>query len=291
MAGNDIRNKCIITAALTGAATRKEQNPNVPFGADEIIEDAVRCYEAGAAVVHIHMRTKEGRSTEDPAELGPVVEGIRSRCPILLNLSTAVGYGKTPEQRISVVKNFGPELASLNSGSMNFGRANWKTGEIQFGFIFENTFQMIRDFNEEMKKAGTKPEFEVYDIGHVDTIMLMRRSGIFEEPLHFQFVFGVAGGIRLSPSSFALFAERVPDDATWSACGVGPNSFRAAFMAAANGGHVRVGLEDNLYISGKSLAKGNWELVQKAVQIVRLVDREPATPEEAREILRLKKRS
>jgi 3-keto-5-aminohexanoate cleavage enzyme len=247
----------------------------------------VRCYEAGAAVVHIHMRTKDGKSTEDPSEMGPMVEGIRKRCPILINLSTAVGYGKTPEQRISVVKNFAPELASLNSGSMNFGRANWKTGEIQFGFVFENTFKMIKEFNEEMKKAGTKPEFEVYDIGHVDTIMLMRKSGIFQEPLHFQFVFGVAGGIRLTASSFALFMERIPDDATWSACGVGPNSFRAAFMAAANGGHIRVGLEDNLYISGKTLAKGNFELVEKAVQIARLADREPATPEEAREILKI----
>lgn len=284
-----LENKCVITCALAGAATIKQQNPHVPYGIDEAIEASVAAYEAGAAVVHIHARTDQGLPTEDANIIGPIVEGIRSRCPVLINLSTAVGVGKTAEQRISVVKNHQPDLASLNTGSMNFGLADWHAGKVVYEIIFENTFKMIGDFNEEMKKAGTKPELEVYDIGHVYNVLLLRQSGIFEEPLHFQFVFGVAGGIRLSPMTFAHFLEVIPDDASWSVCGVGPNSFQAAFMAAAMGGHIRVGLEDNIYVSGKELGT-NADMVKKAVEIAKLADREPATPDEARELWHLPKK-
>ena len=282
--------KCVITAALAGAGTFKHQNQAVPYGIQECIDEAVRAYEAGAAVVHIHARTEDGIPTEDPEILGPIVEGIRSRCPVLINLSTAVGAYKTPEQRISVVKNFKPDLASFNTGTMNFALANRSTGEIMTEITFENTFEMMKMFNEEMKKAGTKPEMEVYCMAHVDNVLLLRKQGIFEEPLHFQFVFGVAGGVRLTPDSFAHFLRMIPEDASWSVCGVGLDSFRSCFMAVVNGGHIRVGLEDNLYVSGKTLAKGNYELVEKAVSIVKLADREVATPEEAREIFHLPKR-
>lgn len=283
-------NKAVITAALAGARTSKEQNPAVPYGAPEIIEEAVKCYNSGAAAVHIHVRDREGQPTEDPRLVGEVVEGIRARCPILINLSSAIAAGKPPEARISVVKNFAPDLASLNTSTMNFARADWASGKIVYETVFTNTFQMIQDFNAEMKKARTKPEIEVYDIGHVHNVLLLRRQGIFEEPLLFQFVFGVAGGIRLDPLSFAHFLCEIPPDAVWSACGIGPNSFRACMMAAASGGNLRVGLEDNLYLTGKTLARGNWELVERAVQIARLADREPATPAEAREIFHLPKR-
>lgn len=285
-----LENKCVISCAMAGAATRKEQNPAVPYGAEEMIAESVKAYEAGAAVVHIHARTKDGLPTEDAQLIGEIVDGIRKKCPVLINLSTAVGIGKTPEQRISVVKNFKPDLASLNTGSMNFALADWNTGNIMFDFIFENSFTNIKMFNEEMKKAKTKPELEVYDIGHVYNVLLLRKQGIFEEPLHFQFVFGVAGGIGLTPSSFAHFLEVLPKDASWSVCGVGPNSFKGAFMSAANGGHVRVGLEDNIYLSGKTLTKDNAELVKKAVEIIQLTGREPATPEEARILWNLPKR-
>lgn len=282
--------RCVITCALAGARTTKEQNPAVPYGVDEIIEAAVRSYEAGAAVVHIHVRREDGTPTHDPEYIGPVVEGIRKRCPVLINLSSAIGGGKTPEERLSVITNFAPDLASLNSGTMNFGRANWKTGEILMGIIFQNTFDMIVNFAREMKRVGTKPELEVYDISHIDTVMLLRKQGIFDEPLHFQFVTGVAGGIRLTPLSVAHFLRSIPEDASWGICGVGPNSFLSAMLAATWGGNIRVGLEDNLYVRGKELAKGNYELVEKAVEIAKIVDRRPATPEEARVIFNLPKR-
>lgn len=285
-----MNNKVVITCAMAGAATRKEQNPAVPYGAQEMIDACCKAYEAGAAVVHIHARTEEGLPTEDPELIGKIVEGIRKRVPVLINLSTAVGVGKTPEQRISVVKNFKPDLASLNTGSMNFALADWHTGNIIFDYIFDNSFTTIKMFNEEMKKAKTKPELEVYDIGHVYNVLLLQKQKIFEEPLHFQFVFGVAGGIGLTPLTFAHFLQVIPAGSTWSVCGVGPNSFKAAFMAVVNGGHIRVGLEDNIYVRGKQLAKDNAELVKKAVEIAKLADREPATPEEARVIWNLPER-
>ena len=284
-------NKCVITAALAGAGTFKNQNEAVPYGSKECVDEAVKAYNAGAAVVHVHARTEDGMPTEDPAILGPIVEGIRSRCPVLINLSTAVGAYKTSEQRISVVQNFKPDLASFNTGTMNFALANRVTGDIITEITFENSFDMMKMFNEEMRKAGTKPEMEVYCMAHVDNVLLLRKQGIFEEPLHFQFVFGVAGGVRLTPDSFVHFLRMIPEGSSWSVCGVGLDSFRSNFMAVVNGGHIRVGLEDNVYVSGKTLAKGNYELVEKAVQLVRLADREPATPEEARELFHLPKRN
>jgi len=286
----DTERKCVITAALTGAGTFKQNNPAVPYGVEECIEEAIRSYEAGAAVVHVHGRTEEGMPTEDPEILGPIVEGIRSRCPVLLNLSTAVGAFKTAEQRISVVQNFKPDLASFNTGTMNFAIANRGTGEVLMEMTFENTFEMMKDFNEEMKKAGTKPEMEVYCMGHVDNVLLLRKLGIFDEPFYFQFVFSVAGGVRLTPMTFAHFLHLIPEGSAWSVCGVGLDSYRSNFMSVVNGGHIRVGLEDNVYVSGKTLAEGNHQLVQKAVEIVRIADREPATPEEARVILSLPQR-
>ncbi|MBW1988318.1 MAG: 3-keto-5-aminohexanoate cleavage protein [Deltaproteobacteria bacterium] len=285
-----LKRKCVITCALAGAGTFKEQNPAVPYGVDECIEEAVRAYEAGAAVVHIHARTPEGMGTEDPEILGPIVEGIRSRCPVLINLSTAVGAGKTPEQRISVVENFKPDLASLNTGTMNFALADRKSGAVLVEITFENTFEMLKNFALKMREAGTKPELEVYTPAHVDNVLLARKQGVFDEPLHFQYVFGVAGGSTLTPMSFAHFRSLTPKDASWSVCGVGIDSFRSNFMAVVNGGHIRVGLEDNIYVSGKTLAKGNHELVQKACEIVRLADREVATVDEARTLFNLPER-
>ncbi|MCX5867529.1 MAG: 3-keto-5-aminohexanoate cleavage protein, partial [Proteobacteria bacterium] len=167
--------------------------------------------------------------------------------------------------------------------------ANWEAGTVA-AIIFDNTFDTMIMFNDKMKEVGCKPELEVYDNAMVDNIKLIRKQGIFQEPLHFQFVFGIAGGVLLDPSSFADFVQRIPRDATWSACGAGPNSFKSVYLGSIFGGNVRVGLEDNIYISGKTLAKGNWELTEKAVKIVQMADREPATPEEARQILNLPKK-
>ena len=285
-----MENKVVITAALTGAATRKEQNPNVPYTRDEFIEEAVKCYENGAAVVHIHARDpKTGMPTPDIDTVIEIVKGIRERCPILINISTAIGLGVTKEQRIAPIAAAKPDMASLNTGTMNFSLADHKTGEIIIDFVFENTFDQINKYAKIMRENGVKPELECYDIGHIHNILLLQKKNIIVEPLHFNFVFGVAGGIKFKMDYLVAMRNSIPENATWCVCGVGPNSFMANMAAIVMGGHMRVGLEDNLYISGKELAKGSWEQVKKAAQMAELLDKEPATPDEARIILNLPK--
>lgn len=281
--------KCIISAALTGAATRKEQNPNVPYAKDEFVAEAVKCHENGASIVHIHARDPEhGAPTPDLDILGGIVEGIRAECPIILNLSTAISPFATKEQRIAVIETFKPEMASLNTNSMNFAVGDWKEHKVLFEIVFENTFQQLEWYGNVMKECGTKPEFEVYDMGGLYNVLFMKESGLFVEPLHFQFVFGVLGGMPFSTRNYGLFLETVPDDATFSSCGVGPASFASAYHAAVNGGHIRVGLEDNIWISKGKLAEGSWEQVAKAAEIAKLADREIATVDDTREMLGLK---
>lgn len=284
-----IEDKCIITAALAGAATMKNQNEGVPYTTEEFIEEAYRCYNAGCAIVHIHARDPEhGFPTADTNILREIVQGITEKCPIVINLSTAIGIGATPEERINVVKTLKPEMASLNTNSMNFALGDWKQHIVLGETVFTNTFQMLTDFAKEMKEAGTKPELEVYDLGGIYNTLFVRHQGIFVEPMHFQFVWGVLGGCALDLANFNRFMELIPDDATWSSCGVGPAQFRGAFIAAVEGGHIRVGLEDNITVSKGVLAKGSYEQVEKAVKIAQLADREPATPDETRQILGLK---
>jgi len=282
--------KCIITAALTGAATSRDNNPNVPFTKDEFVREAVKCYENGASIVHIHARDPEhGAPTPDLDILGAIVESIRAECPIIINLSTAISPFATKEQRIAVVETFKPEMASLNTNSMNFAVGDWKEHKVMFEIVFENTFEQLVWYGNTMKECGTRPELEIYDMGGLYNVLFIKEQGIFVEPLHFQFVWGVLGGMPFSTRNFAMFMETIPEDATWSTCGVGPAQFAGAFHAAVNGGHIRVGLEDNTRISKGKLADGSWEQVKKATEIVKLADREVATVDDTREILGLKK--
>lgn len=283
-----MENKCIITAALSGGGTFKQQTPAVPYTPEEFAEEAYKAYNEGASIVHIHARDPNtGFATPDINIIRNTVEAIKSRCPVLINLSTAIFAGLPASQRIKPVQELKPDLASLNTGTMNFARVNYETGAVPFEFIFENTFGMLESFGKEMRKAGTKPELEVYDLGHVNNVLIVRKQGIFIEPLHFQFVFGVAGGIPFHPDNLMRFVYSIPSDATWSTCGVSVASVKAAFMSAIMGGHIRVGLEDNIYIKRGELAKGNWELVKQGVEIAKLAGREIASVEDARKILRL----
>jgi 3-keto-5-aminohexanoate cleavage enzyme len=284
-----LEDKCIITAALAGAATMKSQNQAVPYTVEEFVEEAYRCYNAGCAIVHIHARDPEtGLPTSSLETLGEIVKGIKDKCPIVINLSTAIGIGVSPEERIGVVKEFKPEMASLNTNSMNFALGDWKQHIILGETVFTNTFQMLTDFAKAMKEAGTRPELEVYDLGGIYNTLFVRHQDIFVEPLHYQFVWGVLGGCGLDLANFQRFRDLIPDDATWSTCGVGPAQFHGAFIAAVEGGHIRVGLEDNITVRKGVPAKGSYEQVEKAVKIVELADREPATPDETRQILNLK---
>jgi 3-keto-5-aminohexanoate cleavage enzyme len=284
-----LEDKCIITAALAGAATMKSQNPAVPYTVDEFVEEAYKCYNAGCAIVHIHARDPEtGLPTTSLEVLGAIVKGISEKCPIVINLSTAIGIGANPDERIAVIDRYKPEMASLNTNSMNFGLGDWKSHTILGETVFTNTFDMLVRYAKTMKECGTKPELEVYDLGGIYNTLFVRHQGIFVEPMHFQFVWGVLGGCALDLANFKRFMDLIPENATWSSCGVGPAQFRGAMIAAAEGGHIRVGLEDNITVSKGVMAQGSYEQVEKAAKIVALADRVPATPDETRQILSLK---
>ena len=288
----DLSNKLVISAALAGAFTRKEQNPSVPYTAEEFGEEAKKCYEAGAAIVHIHARNPEkGYPTHDLEIIKAVIDSIHDKAPeILINLSTAISAQSSPEQRIAPVQTYKPPLASLNTNSMNFSIGNFKTGEVVMGddYIFANTFKNIQIFAKEMKKARTKPEMEVYDYGGLYNMLhINKQEELFEHPLHFQLVWGVLGGVPFSIHNLAHLLSIMPSGSTWSVCGVAKDQFRAAMCAAPMGGHIRVGLEDNIRNIDGSLSKGSWEQVEWAVKVARIVGREPATPDEARKCFNL----
>ncbi|GAB4315973.1 MAG: 3-keto-5-aminohexanoate cleavage protein [Promethearchaeota archaeon] len=282
--------KVIITAALTGAATRKEQNPAVPYTPEEYADTVAKCYEAGASIVHIHARDPEtGMPTPSIDVLRAILEAIKAKTPeILINLSTAIGPGVPARDRIKPVKVFKPELASLNTNSMNFAIGNWATGEVLQEIIFENRFADIKMFARNMKKANTKPEIEVYDMGGLYNILFMQRAKLIPEPLHFQFVFGVLGGVPFSLMNLAHFLEVMPPGSTWSVCGVAKNQIQAAMCAVTQGGHIRVGLEDSIRNHKGDLAEGSWEQVAWAAKVVELAGLEVATPDDTRKILGLR---
>jgi len=285
--------KVVISAALSGAATMKEQNPAVPYTPEEFAEESHRCMEEGAAVVHVHARDpQKGEPTSDIGKIRTTIEAIRARCPgLIINMSTAIGPGVSREERIAPIAALAPEMASLNTNSMNAALANWKTGAILAEFVFENTFAMLEQYAGVMRGHHVKPECELYDFGGIYNILLVRKQGLFEEPMHFQMVFGLAGGVPYDPFNLARMKELLPQNASWSVCGVGPYQFAAGMTAAVNGGHIRVGLEDNIRMPMGALADGSFEQVRWAVEVARLAGREVASPDEARQIFHIPKRS
>ena len=291
----ELSNKLIITAALTGAATVKNQNPNVPYTAEEFGDEAKKCYDAGASIIHLHIRHPEkGNPVHDLDIIRAALENIKSKAPdILINLSTAISSVATPKERIKPLATFMPPIGSLNSNSMNFSVGDHKTGKVimAVGNIFANDFGTIQKFAKQFKKAGTKPEVEIYDFGGMYNILFLnRQEGLFEQPMHFQLVFGVLGGIPFSYSNLGNLLALLPPKATWSVCGVARQQFQAGMCAAAMGGHVRVGLEDNIRTVSGGLAQGSWEQVQWAANLAKVAGREVATPDDTMEILSLKNR-
>ncbi|MFW9780963.1 MAG: 3-keto-5-aminohexanoate cleavage protein [Candidatus Heimdallarchaeota archaeon] len=287
---NNPENKLVISAALAGAATRKEQNPAVPYTPEEFGDEAKKCYEEGAAIVHIHARdvSKGGIPTPNLEIIKATIQNIKEKAPdIIINLSTAISPVAKDRERINPVKNYKPPLASLNTNSMNFSIGDFKTGKIVMaaGQIFSNTFTTIQNFAKQMKKVGTKPEMEIYDLGGMyNMLFLNKQEGLFEQPLHFQFVFGVLGGAPFSPGYLETLLNLKPPGSTWSVCGVAKDQFRGGLCAAAWNGHIRVGLEDNIRMPNGDLAKGSWQQVAWAKKVAEISGREVVQGSEALKI-------
>ncbi len=278
----------IITAALSGAGTFRNNNPAVPYTPAEFADEAAKCYKAGATMVHVHARLDDGMPTHEIDRIRETHDAIKQKTPeIIVNLSSAVGMGKTPEQRIDQILAIQPEMASLNTNTMNFGIVDRKEGTILVDFVFENTFTMLQDFGRSMEENGIKPEIEIYDFGGLDNVILVMKQGLFTDPMNFNFVFGVAGGQIFRPEVFVALKNALPPNANYTTCGVGNDEFPAIMQSCLMGGHMRVGLEDNVRVPNGELAKGSYELVEWAARIAEVLNRTPATADEARKIMGL----
>jgi 3-keto-5-aminohexanoate cleavage enzyme len=283
--------KVVITAALSGSVTMKEHNPNVPYTPEEFVREAVRAEEAGAAIVHVHFRDPiTGTPTTDPGIMKEVVQGIGENTGLLLNLSTGVSLESTLDERMRPIRYHNPELASLNPGTMNFCAVDYRDGRIIHDKTYHNPLKATLAFGKLMHEKGIKPELECFALSHVhNALFFFEHYDFLTAPLHFSFVFGVMGGVRFNSDILNSYIHAIPPGSTWQGIGAGPFCFPVAMASAIFGGHIRVGLEDNVYIDPltKTKSQGNWDQVEKAVQIARIAGREPATPEEAREILSL----
>lgn len=269
--------KLIITACICGAEVTKEHNPAVPYTVEEIANEAYGAYKAGASIIHLHVRYDDGTPTQDVERFRECFEAIRAKCPdVIIQPSTGGAVGMSNDERLQPIT-FMPEMATLDCGTCNFGGDD----------IFVNTENMIKDFGEKMIARGIKPEVEVFDKGMIDMANRLCKKGYIKAPMHFDFVMGVNGGISGEPRDLIFMKESIPQGSTWTVAGVGRYEFPMAVMGILMGGHVRVGFEDNVYLSKGVLAKSNAELVEKVVRLAKEFGREIATPDEAREILGL----
>lgn len=269
--------KLIITAAICGAEVTKEQNPAVPYTVKEMVREAKSAYDAGAAVIHVHVREDDGTPTQSKKRFKEVLDAIYKEIPdVLVIPSTGGAVGMSAEERLQPTELF-PEMATLDCGTCNFGDD-----------VFENTIPMMREFGKRMLENNIKPEYECFEMGHLDTILRLAQKGqVPSAPMQFNFVLGVFGCTPATGENLAWLVRNIPEGSTWTATGIGRYQFPLAMAAIPMGGNVRVGFEDNLYLSKGVLAKSNGELVEKVVRLSRELGREIASPAEARRILSL----
>ncbi len=272
--------KVIITAAITGSRISRDIAPYIPITPEEITQSAIECWNAGAAVVHIHVRDpKNGLGTQDIDLYRQVVNPLREKTDLVLCLTTSGIAARNLSIDVRLIPlELKPELASLDAGSINLG-----------GGVFSNPPEFLDEAAKRMKQYGVKPELEIFDSGMIITCLRMRDEGKLEEPLHFQFVLGTPWGAPATPKSLLYFYEHIPENATWSVIGIGKGNLPMSMMGLIMGGHIRVGMEDNIYYKRGVLAKTNAQFVERIVRIAREYGRDVASPNEAREILEFKK--
>jgi 3-keto-5-aminohexanoate cleavage enzyme len=279
--------KTVITAALTGVITTRRQSPAIPYTPEEIAEEARRSVEAGASIVHIHARQDDGRPAYDVDTYGRIYAAVRRRCPdVIVNFSTGA-VGVDAETRIAPVIALKPDMAALNMGSMNYAIYSPQKKTFYHDHVFANPFGDIRYFLEAMNAAGSRPEMECFDTGHIHNSAPLIDMGLLRPPYQFSLIMGVLGGIPASTKNLVHQVDALPADSFWQVIGIGLSQWSLVAAAVTLGGHVRVGLEDNLYLSPGAMAPSNGDLVAKAAQIIRLIGGEVASIAETREMLRL----
>ncbi|WP_101845353.1 3-keto-5-aminohexanoate cleavage protein [Halobacillus sp. Marseille-P3879] len=267
--------KLIITVAPTGAQTTREHNPHVPLSPKEIADSIYESWKAGAAIGHVHVRDVMGENTMDLDVYQEVIDRVREKCDIILNLTTAGGLETTEEERLRVCE-LNPEMATFDAGSMNFGSG-----------VFYNTPTFLEKLASETQKRNIRPEIEAFDVGMIDNALRIAKKGLMDAPYHFQFVLGVAGGMPATPKNLMHMVESIPEGSTWSAIGASKHQLTINTMSILLGGHVRVGMEDSVYFRKGELARTNAQFVTRIVELAETLGREVATPDEARQILKL----
>jgi len=269
----------IVAAALTGVLTEKEKQPALPCTPEEIIASATACWHAGAAMVHIHTRAADGKPLHDKAAYAEIHRELTRETDLILNFTTSYFPGiMTEEERFDVVE-LEPEFASFNSGSLNFNDEA----------IYENSPQFMEAMAVAMRDHGVRPEFEIFDTGHIGNISRMIERGMFKPPYLFQFVLGPKGAAPPDPRLLMLMVDMLPADSEWTALGVGIHQLHINTLALLWGGHVRTGFEDNIYVRRGELASSNAQLVERIVDLAHTLERPVATCEQARELLGLTK--
>jgi len=267
--------KLIVTVAPTGSLPTREMTPHVPITPEEIIETGIRCESAGASIIHVHARDPEDGTASTKYHLfEEIYHGLKEKTGLIIQISTGGRAGMAYEQRCKRLR-LRPEMASLTTGSVNFPTS-----------IYENSPDLINALAKDMLELGIKPEIEVFDLSMINNGLLLGQEGLAIPPLHFDFVMGLKGAIPASIDNLVYLKNTIPPDATWSVAGVGPAQLPMNLHAVMMGGHVRVGLEDNIYYKKGQLAT-NEALVERIVRLSGELGRDVTTPDEARELLHL----
>lgn len=303
MSEEKVLRKVIITAAITGQGATPVMSEYLPLTPKQIADDAVKAYQAGAAIVHIHARKAEnGEPTPSLPVFREIVTDIKKRCNVVINITT--GGAGTPDERIKVVPEFKPEMATLNCGSLS-GTAiqvyermkdkikyDWEKKFLaREEFIFENTYKMMREYSQACRENNTRPEVEIWDIGQISAVKFMIDRGYVDTPVHLQFVMGALSGMPATHSTLVFVYERAREvlgNFSWSVAAVGKDQIPIGAAALGMGGHVRVGLEDSLYAGYGRMARNSAEQVERIVKIAAQMSIQPATPDDVRRMLGLK---
>jgi 3-keto-5-aminohexanoate cleavage enzyme len=285
---------CIITCSISGAVANRDQCPAIPYTPDEYAAEGRRAVDEGAAMIHIHARTPDGVPSFEVEDFRAITEAIRAEVDdVIVNYSTGA-IGVPNEKRIAYLRELRPDVAALNMSSMNYAKYSAKRKQFVFSAVFENSFDTITEFLQAMNELGIRPEHECFDSGHVANLDPLIDMGLLAAPLQISCVMGVNGGIRPTPQNLAHMAGQIPGGAdgpnNWGVIGIGRGQWRLVAAAAALGGNVRVGLEDNFYLPGGEMASSNGDLIARARRLVEDVGRRAASVGEARELLGVPRR-
>jgi 3-keto-5-aminohexanoate cleavage enzyme len=272
-----IDGKIVITCACTGAETTKAQNPALPVTVEEVARAAYEARQAGAAILHLHVRTDDGAPTASPERFKEVIEAVRRKTDIIVEITTGGAVGDTPEERLRPIALIQPEMASLDCGTVNFGDE-----------YIVNSLPTMRAFAAEFRKYRVRATLECFDLGHIYSSRMLIKEGLLDQPYHYGLVIGVPGAVPWSLGNLETLVAALPEGADFTVMGIGRASLPAQYGAIARGGFIRVGFEDNVYYSKGVLAKSNAELVERAARIACEAGLAPASPDEVRKYLKLR---